>query len=136
MKLTAALTTLLLTAGTVQARDLPNWQALAFQQQALWVSASSEITLQPCAGQTTVWQLVTNNSVASNREYVEIDLDSDSGRSLRRSRFSEGRQSRLKQYDYQAKQVLRERRSKPEGADTEADSWPVTGRNQRRLSLP
>ena len=130
MIIRALLTALLLTGGSVQARDLPNWQSLTFQQKTLWASAESVITLQPCPAQTSVWQLVTDSSVAGNHEYVEIDLDANSGRSLRRSRFSEGRQSRLKQYDYRAAQVLRERRSQPEVANTDAGSWPVTGRSQ------
>ena len=124
------LTALLLTCNSVQARDLPNWQSLTFHQTTLWVSAKSVITLQPCPEQTNVWRLTTDSTVASNHEYVEIDLDASSGLSLQRSRFSEGRQSRLKQYKYGARDVLRERHSQPDNATTAPETWPVTGRNQ------
>jgi hypothetical protein len=119
---------LLLGSTIAQARNLPQWQSLTFQQQALWVSAEAIITIDIAGDNPANWTLVADSAVASNREHVRIELNASSGRSLERSRYSAGRQKRLKQYQYQPEEVVRERRSQPDSGGTETDSWPVSGR--------
>jgi hypothetical protein len=121
---------LLLGSCIAEARNLPQWQSLTFQQQARWVSAEAIITVDVAADNPANWALVTDSTVASNREHVRIELVASNGRSLERSRYSAGRQKRLKQYQYHADEVVRQRRSQPDsgGVEAEAGSWPVSGR--------
>jgi hypothetical protein len=126
----------LLAAVAAQARDLPGWQSLEYQQKALWFTAQSVITLEASNQDPATWLLVTNSAIARNRELVQIELDASSGRTIKRRRFSEGKEKRLKQYDYQATKVMRERRSQPNKLDSNADSWPVTGRQQLPIPAP
>lgn len=128
MSARALLLIFLLGSTMTQARNLPQWQSLTFQQQALWVAAETVITLDSVPNNPAHWRLVADSAVASNREHVLIELEARSGRSLQRSRFSAGRQKRLKQYHYQPNEVMRERSSPPDGGDGDMDNWPVSGR--------
>jgi hypothetical protein len=126
-----------LVALTARSRELPSWQQLEFEQKALWVSARSKLSVAAVAdgGSAPVWRLHADSSVASNVESVTIEFDADSGRAIYRSRFSQGKNRRYKEYQYQKDTVTRLRREPPKGVATGAPGgWPVT--SKRELGLP
>jgi hypothetical protein len=126
-----------LAAFSAQARELPVWQQLEFEQQAFWVIARSKLSVAAVAreGSAQTWRLHAESSVASNLENVAIEFDADSGRTIHRSRFSQGKNRRYKEYQYHKDAVTRLRREPAEADSTTAPSdWPVT--SKRELSLP
>jgi hypothetical protein len=126
-----------LTAITAQSRELPAWQQLEFEQKAFWVSARSKLSVAAIADNGSVprWRLRAESSVASNLESIAIDFDADSGRVIHRGRYSQGKNSRYKEYQYRTDAVTRLRREPPEADSTELPGdWPIT--SKRELSLP
>ena len=126
-----------LATFSAQSRELPAWQQLEFEQQVLWTTARSKLSVAAIAdrGPAPMWRLRAESSVAGNLESVAIDFDADSGRVIYRSRLSKGKNSRYKEYQYQTDTVVRLRHEPPGGgAAGAAADWPVT--SKRELSLP
>ena len=131
------LLTLSLAAFAAQARELPAWQQLEFEHQTLWASARSKLSVAAVTDNcsTPTWRLRAESSVVSNRESVVIEFEADSGRVISRSRFSQGKNRRYKEYQYRADAVIRLRREPPGDDSTGAPgSWPVS--SKRELNLP
>jgi len=126
-----------LAAFSAQSRELPAWQQLEFEQQALWVTARSKVSVAAISdgGAHPIWRLHAESSVAGNLERVAVEFDADSGRAIYRSRYSQGKNRRHKEYRYQRNAVTRLRREPPAADPTAAPGdWPIT--SERQLSLP
>jgi hypothetical protein len=124
----------LLLNGAAQAHatgpELPAWQTLELQQQAMWVIAKSQITLTSAPDQPGQWLLSANSSVARNTEEVSLYLQAENGRAISRSRLSRGKNQRFKTYEYTPGYVLRERHEPDSAAQLPASQWPLTSRTK------
>lgn len=106
--------------------QLPDWQVLEFEQKAFWATARSRLEILPASDDREQWELDVLSSVVDNSEQIVVRFDPATGRVLKRSRLSRGKDQRLKSYQYQTDLILRERRNP--GADTSVspEDWPVT----------
>jgi hypothetical protein len=122
---------------TAQALELPTWQQLEFEQSLLWVSAQSKLSLvQPAVGDPCGnWQLHAESSVAKNSESVRLQFDMASDKIIFRSRLSEGKNRRYKEYRYAEDALTRVRREPKQGErDSKPADWPVS--SKRELPIP
>ena len=106
--------------------DLPVWQALEYEQKALWVTAHSRVELVADADDCQLWLLTARSSVASNSEEVELELAARDGRALQRARLSQGKGRRFKNYEFLPEYILRQRRDPPANTKLPPDEWPLT----------
>ncbi len=106
--------------------QLPDWQVLEFEQKAFWATARSRLEILPASDDREQWELDVLSSVVDNSEQIVVRFDPATGRVLKRSRLSRGKDQRLKSYQYETDLILRERRNP--GADTSVspEDWPVT----------
>jgi hypothetical protein len=116
----------LVSTPSLASQPLPAWQTLEFEQQALWATARSEISIAQLESVENQWQLSASSSVVSNSEDVSLTLRADNGSSIERSRLSRGKNQRLKTYTYHADSVLRERREPGDRDSEDASKWPVS----------
>lgn len=114
--------------------SLPAWQGLAFEQQTLWATAQSAISLDAVPGHADTWQLTVSSSVARSSEEVILTFKADSGRAVRRTRLSRGKDQRVKTYDYGAQTILRERRDPAGRPELPMSDWRLKSR--RELPYP
>ena len=138
LTLLAALLPLLGSAATGPAEDSPlkasRWSSLTFQQQALWVTATSELQQDACDEKSpgADWCITAVNSVAENRETLRLRVNSR-GSLLQRERESVGRKDRrVKRWSYQPEAVTR-LRLEP-GRTEGSDDYIVT--SERQLNYP
>lgn len=108
------------------APDLPAWQVLEYKQKALWVTAHSRVELVADADDCQLWLLTAQSSVASNSEEVALELAAQDGRALQRSRLSQGKERRFKNYEFLPEYILRQRRDPPAGTKLPPREWPLT----------
>lgn len=142
----AAVLTVAASLATAPARtepcvpSLPDWQVLDFEQKAFMVTAHSTveiIALKQTADHSDEqrWQLSAASSVANNAEDVVLELAASDGRTLRRSRLSQGRKDqRFKSYEFLPAQLLRERRDPPPKTTLPPVEWPLS--SSKRVAYP
>lgn len=117
-------------AAAIEVPQLPEWLAVEFEQKAFWAVARSRIEVLPVADDPAVWELFVQSSVVNNSESVRVNFEAATGRALTRSRLSQGKQQRLKSYEYEADFIVRERREPLTSDDTLAQDWPATSRTE------
>ncbi len=107
----------------------PPWTELAYAKNYLWLKASTSLSLSPvtaasvadtwlslermkpvCPGGDTLWQLRVQGQLGNSREQVSIWMDPDTLQVYQRSRLSEGKQRRMKQYRLLEQGIYRVRR--------------------------
>ena len=126
-----------LTAAGVDAPQLPAWQVLEFEEQAFWATARSRVEITAAPTDEQYWELEASSSVVDNSEQVLLSIDPTSGRVHQRSRLSQGRDQRLKSFDYQADYILRERRERRDPGANPAvppGEWPLS--SSKKISYP
>jgi hypothetical protein len=121
--------------GSVQASEnevvqLPDWQVLEFEEKAFWATARSRLEILPAPDDTGQWELDVQSSVIDNSERVQVNFDPTNGQVSTRSRLSQGKEQRLKSYEYEADFIVRERRNPDSGDDIPSQEWPVTSRKE------
>ena len=117
-------------ASTIEAPQLPEWRVVEFEQTAFWATAQSRIEVLPVADDPGRWELYVQSSVVNNSEQVQVNFEAATGRTLTRSRFSQGKQQRVKSYQYEADFIVRERREPLITDDTLPQDWPATSRTE------
>jgi len=113
---------------------LPDWQILEFEQQAFWATAQSRIEIKRSSDSKQQWQLTAESSVISNFEQVKLRLNPETGRVIKRSRLSRGKQQRYKTFDYLTEYILRERRNPGSDSDQPPTEWAVS--NHQQIAYP
>ncbi|WP_461481237.1 hypothetical protein [Porticoccus sp.] len=157
--LQVGLLSLALTQGTVgsspvlagQQPATPPWTELAYAKNYLWLKASTSLSLSPVTAESvadkwlspegvkpvfpegdTLWQLVVQSQLGNGGEQVSIWMDPDTLQVYQRSRLSEGKQRRMKQYRLLEQGIYRVRR---EPLDAERglspDLWSKSSAMQR-----
>jgi len=106
---------------------LPTWETLRYEQQSFWATARSDITVDRCEDDATLWCTRIENRLGDSFEEISLVTGSDGGL-VQRKRFSQGSESRRKEWTYSQAQVRR-RRLEPEG-----NSWRLT--SDLRLDIP
>lgn len=124
--------------GALAQSELPIWRALEFERKAFWATAHSYIELQEDGCDDQRWKLTANNAIYSaivrNDETKELTLTPEDARLIKRKRFSDGSNQRLKFYDYLPQHIVRERRD-PGGVDSQPpEDWPLSSRS--RIQYP
>ena len=109
---------------------LPDWQVLEFEEKAFWATAKSRLEIVPAPDNKKLWQLSVLSSVVNNSEQITVTFDPDSGRVYTRDRLSQGKEQRLKSYQYHDDVILRERRIPGSEPGVTARKWPVTSREK------
>ena len=117
-------------ASIIEAPQLPEWRVVEFEQTAFWATAQSRIEVLPVADDPGRWELYVQSSVVNNSEQVQVNFEAATGRTLTRSRFSQGKQQRVKSYQYEADFIVRERREPLITDDTLPQDWPATSRTE------
>jgi len=110
--------------------QLPAWQGLAYEQRTLWATAQSVISVDEVPGEDGIWALTASSSVARNSEEVIVSFKAGSGRALKRTRLSRGRDQRVKIYSYGERTVVRERRDPDGSPDLPQSDWQVKSRRE------
>ncbi len=108
--------------------QLPQWQAMEFEQKAYWATAKSELEILEDPEDAAIWQMEVQSSVVSNSEQISLVFAPDTGRVLSRVRLSRGSGQRMKSYEYDEKSVVRERRNRPGDPGISPEDWPVSSR--------
>lgn len=154
-----ALLSLLMTTGMVGASVTwagqqlltPPWAELEYAKKYLWVKARASVMLQPVVAESAVagwpmpsavkpvcpdgdslWQMTVQSHLANSREQVLIWMDPESLQVFQRSRISEGKQRRMKQYRLLEQGIYRERREPLEGErGLPTDQWSKSSSVQR-----
>ncbi|MDG2047125.1 MAG: hypothetical protein P8J79_07890 [Halioglobus sp.] len=117
-------------AAAIEAPQLPEWLAVEFEQKAFWAVARSRIEVLPTPDDPAIWELYVQSSVVNNSERVRVNFESATGRTLKRSRLSQGKQQRLKSYEYEADFIVRERREPLTNDGTVPQNWPATSHTE------
>ena len=117
-------------ASAIEAPQLPEWRVVEFEQTAFWAIARSRIEVLPVADDPARWELYVQSSVVNNSERVRVNFEPATGRALTRSRLSQGKQERVKSYEYEADFIVRERREPVTNDDTLPQDWPATSRKE------
>ncbi len=117
-------------ASGIEAPQLPEWRAVEFEQKAFWATARSRIEVLAATDDPGVWELDVKSSVVNNSEQVKVNFEPATGRALNRSRLSQGKQQRVKSYEYEADFLVRERREPLTNDDTPQQDWPATSRTE------
>ena len=125
---TRAWLALSLACGAAVAGEQPPWAELLYQEQSIFATASSKLTLALCESDAGTWCLEATSSVASNRESIRLTA-LPGGRMLERERFSEGSDRRRKAWRYGMSGVTRERREQDATGE-----WRLTSR--RKIGYP
>ena len=123
-----------LTAAGADAPQLPIWQVLEFEEKAFWATARSRVEVTAAPTDEQYWELEASSSVVDNSEQVLLSIDPASGRVHKRSRLSQGRDQRLKSFDYQTGYILRERRDPGADPAVPPGEWPVS--SSKKISYP
>ena len=109
--------------------QLPEWRVLEFEQKAFWATARSRIEVLPVSDDTKTYELDVQSSVVNNLEQIRVKFEPATGRAITRSRFTQGKQRRVKTYEYEADFIIRERRNSVADSDVAPQDWPTTSRN-------
>ena len=117
-------------ASDIEAPQLPEWRVVEFEQKAFWAIARSRIEVLPVPDNAGLWELYVQSSVVNNSERVRVHFESTTGRALTRSRLTQGKQQRMKLYEYEADFIVRERREPVTNDDTLPQDWPATSRTE------
>jgi hypothetical protein len=115
-------------ATTIEAPRLPLWQAVEFEQKAFWATARSRIEVSPIPDDAGFWELYVQSSVVNNSEQIRVNFEPETGRAVSRSHFTQGKQRRVKSYEYEADFIIRERRNSVADSDIAYQDWPATSR--------
>jgi len=114
---------------------LPDWQVLEFEEKAFWATARSRLEILPVSDEKKpddkkLWELTVLSSVVDNSEHIVVRFDPATGRAVKRSRLSRGKEQRFKSWQYEANFILRERRNP--GTDTRVppQEWPISNSGQ------
>jgi len=119
---------------------LPDWQVLEFEEKAFWATARSRLEILPVSDDKKpgdkkpdgkeLWELTVLSSVVDNSEQIVVRFDPATGRAVKRSRLSRGKEQRFKSWQYEANFILRERRNP--GTDTRVppQDWPISNSGQ------
>ena len=121
-------------AADTEVPQLPAWQVLEFEEQAFWATARSRVEITAAPTDEQYWELEASSSVVDNSEQVLLSIDPTSGRVHKRSRLSQGRDQRLKSFDYQADYILRERRDPGANPAVPPEEWPMS--SSKKISYP
>ena len=115
---------------------MPSWQALVFEKRTMWGIARAEVGLLASADcDAEGWRMIVDSSLPGMRETIDITLECEEGSTLERQRVSQGRDQRLKTWQYEKPLVLRERREPPRNPDSlSPQDWPVSSRI--RIAMP
>ena len=116
--------------------SLPGWRGISFERHSALATARSNISIAARNDDRfgAVWVLQTEESIAEIRAQETQVLLPGSGRLLRRSRLSSGKDTRLKEYRYAAEQLVRIRREPDSSGDLPSTQWPVSSR--RDIAYP
>lgn len=113
----------------------PPWTSLEFERKYLWITARSKLHAELLCGDPDTWLLTANSSVASNTEQLEFRLEPGTARVMSGERFSQGKNSRVKTYQYSSSGVERTRREPLQGEeDKPAANW--SGVSSSSIALP
>lgn len=146
LRLLLALALFTASAQLSAATEPPPWRTLEYHKEYFWVKASTTLSLKPVAsGQAAaswvqpanstalkpqaaqVWQLAVVSAIASNQEKIVEWLDPQSFGLYQRSRLSEGKEKRFKNYRFLAQGVHRLRRAPVPGEESKpSKSWSQT----------
>lgn len=116
--------------------QLPEWQAVEYEQKAFWATARSRLEVDTLSGEEGLWQLRASSSVVSNSEEVVLDLTPEDGMAQRRYRLSKGKDQRVKRYEYGPEHILRERRNPGAEPGQDPSQWPVSNRREIPYPVP
>ena len=131
------LTTALPVSGLADpVNSLPSWSEVSFERHSIWATARSKLSVAVRNDDQlgAVWLLQVEESIAGNRAQETQLMTPGSGRLLRRSRLSSGKNARLKEYRYAAEQLVRIRREPDSSRDLPSAQWPVSSR--RDIAYP
>ncbi len=117
-------------ASDIEAPQLPEWRVVEFEQKAFWAIARSRIEVLPVPDNAGLWELYVQSSVVNNSERVRVHFESTTGRALTRSRLTQGKQQRMKLYEYEADFIVRERHNAVSDSGILPEDWPTTSRNE------
>jgi hypothetical protein len=104
------------------------WEHLSFEKRNLWATARAEVGIEAeAAGEAAALIVRIENAVSDNREEITLTHDRRTGALLERSRFSRGKEQRVKQWTYCPTGIRRLRREPPPDAapDSAPGSWPA-----------
>ncbi len=116
------------------APPLPSWETLDFSKQQFGVTAQARIEIVKNTKQSHLTELKVNSSIAGNTEQLTLRYHTDGGGLRSKSRLSEGRNTRLKQYRYHSRSLTRERREPGWFSSNPAAQWPLS--SEREISYP
>lgn len=110
--------------------SLPGWREVSFERHSTWGSARSKISIMARNDYHLgpVWVLQVEESIAENRAQETQLMTHGSGRLLRRSRLSHGRDTRLKEYHHAMETLVRIRREPDSSSVLPSAQWPVSSR--------
>ncbi|MEE4660912.1 MAG: hypothetical protein V2J89_10600 [Halieaceae bacterium] len=100
---------------------------MSYEQQSFWATARSDITLERCEDDATLWCTRVENRLGDSFEEISLVTGSD-GALIQRKRFSQGSDSRRKEWIYSAGEIRRRR------LEPERNSWRLT--SDLRLDVP